>query len=392
MNILHNSSPVFSLALIVVLGSSALAGGIDDPRIRIVDLPVSSDVGFGNWIFSDDGSSVVTQVEPFRSQSLFRNRGDGWELVTQRTKTVSPEYTNGISNDGSALTITGDGHAYLAIDDHIIEAPRTWIGNDGEVIIEQGIFSTALSGDGTTVGLFGFDPAIGGVVSLIWRGGDALEPLGLGVPESGVSNFIVGFSDDASTITGYSSYTGRINDLRAYPYVQDAWVLADGVLTMIQVPNATGLDQTTRPLSISGDGSTIVGMSFSPIAAGGPFRHFQQLDYEYAYQDGWVWSAQSGGALIGDPARFREVYPIDLSADGSIVMVVTNGIDSADGGYYFWTRDGGFVSVTQLVDQMGILGPWDYFQPVELSDDGKTVMGILSLDGYDFNFAFIDLN
>ncbi len=373
--------------------SPALAGG----TIRAIGWPIDMSGTFIQTMAYDNTArsvalTIISQDINNAYPVLYQYRDGAWSTVAQDSDKTPVAFVDGIADTGSSLAFSEYGVASVASGSTIERLPDRWIGADGQAVENALIYSTAMSGDGGTVGLYGYDPAVGGDVALVWRGGDTLESLDIGLPDSGVDNFIRAINRDGSVIVGNSVSEGQINNIRLHPFIYDAWVWRDGSLRFIDVPNNSAFEQVSVPLCVSADGSTVAGVSEHPTMRPIVLGHAGYRGYDPFKRSTWVWNADEGGTLISDPSILDSTV-MDISADGNTLLLSCGTLRGDRDGSYLWTREGGFVYLRDLLHDQGVLGPEQEFECQAISDDARTLMGWYhpsQTGGY--TLAFIDLD
>ncbi len=379
MKITNTISAALVLGSLLVAASSVWAG--EDALVWVVDFPADDHLFIEDVEYAASGESVAivaySQADKYTHALLYRFRDGLWETLAQDSDDLPMRWLGGMTSDGSVVSFYWDGEAHIADSLGVDRVPDSWVGADGELIEHASIISTAISGDGSTVAIRGYDPAVGADVPLIWDGGGMLQPLGLGVVGSGISNTISALSNDGRVIVGYSTSVGRVNDIRDYPDVRAPWILRDGQLTMIPFPANPKQDSVQSPTHISADGSTVAGFQFSPVSNSrfltGPYH----MPYLFGPTGSWVWSAQNGTVEIADP-RFEQVIVRDISADGSTLLVIAIGYANEDTGAYLWSIEHGFESMYDIFVDAGVSEEDAHFYPESMSDDAKAFVSVVA--------------
>lgn len=121
------------------------------------------------------------------------------------------------------------------------------------------------------------------------------------------------------------------------------------------IPTAVSGYGFSRPTALSADGSTVAGEAFNIdySSVGTPFISSSQA---------FVWTQSGGSTLIG--AADDQFEPVDLSADGSVVLGRIGGAGEAR----LWTALGGYQATGAV-------------SPTALSDDGTAFTGSLFEQG-----------
>lgn len=386
----------------VVIASASLlivaAPSLGDDQIHIVDLPIELESSFIESVVYDNTGESIAMVAFANTVNdgrgvLYQYELGEWRIVAQDSDAVPVRWIGGIADSGSTIAFSNLGEAHRISGGGLERLPSSWVGADGEPVSDAWIFSTALSGDGQTVGVYGFDPAVGGDVPLVWRGGKTLESLEIGLPGSGIDSFITAMNHDGSVIAGQSVVAGQINNFKNYSQVRVPWVWRDGSLKYIDIPNTDGLDEVAYPRCVSADGTTVAGSSSQPLIVRPHLasRLIANLNSNYAMWDAWVWSEDEGVTIISDP-RFELMAVFDISANGHTLLIGCQSDSGNTTGFYFWTREEGFLNVEDHLRSRGLLGAEEYFQCHAISDDARTLMGWYSSPEVANSLAIVELD
>jgi uncharacterized membrane protein len=247
--------------------------------------------------------------------------------------------------------------------------------------IPAGRVADAVSGDGLTLvgsystGLFRWSASTGTQIVLRFP--------------NETSTIAVAASNDGSVVVGYASVfnppgpplsqrafrwttDAGYQDLTGFDHAQAEGVSRDGNVAVgytvdgrafrwstqdgYQALDSSGLGAWAAARGVSGDGSTIIG-----TAGSRPFR----------------WTASTGMQDLGLPQGRNSAVPLHINFDGSVIACATAA------GHYLWQQGSGYTPVETVLSQAGIGLPSGYTDlAIEgLSDDGRTIVGELTLGG-----------
>jgi hypothetical protein len=374
MNRTKNLSMALSLGLLAALGGAALAQGVDDPRVRAVELPYFYEGFAARLTFSGDGSTIIFQEKAFVDQRISVYRDGVWALVldySQMDRHGVPEFA-GVSADGSVFAITDSTGSFVSRDGVISEVPNVWVDDSGQVVLDGNVYVRSVSSDGQTLGLSGSSDSVPGTDALIWNNAQGMMNLNIGFTGDEAGHQILAMSGDGSVIAGSSSFYAPMNNIRYHLSFHESWVVSAKGMQII--PNLNpGYDVFTRVMGMSNDGQVVVGIS------GGRWRNEQPLtgafggvSIDFGPVLSWIWTPELGTQQIVGPKGYTQIIALDVSGDGQTIFGVSDG--AGDSGRFLWTRKGGFVSVEDLLAKRGIKTDL-VFQAISLSDNGNLLMG-----------------
>jgi hypothetical protein len=378
MNNTKNLSMALSLGLLAALGGAALAQGVDDPRVRVVEFPNQDDDFTARLAFSDDGSTIVIQQNEFVDQRILVHRDGVWELVldySQMDRHGVPEI-NGISADGSVFAITDATGSFVSRDGIISEVPNVWVDDAGQVVVGGSVYVRTVSRDGQSLGLTGSGPMYQGSDALVWNDAQGMMNLNIGFTGDEAGHQILAMSGDGSVIAGSSSFYAQMNNIRDFRGFRESWVVSAQGIQII--PNLDpGYDVVSKVRDISNDGLTVIGTSSGYWQNTQPITNaFGGVSIELGPVLSWIWTPELGTQQIVGPARYTQVFALDVSGDGQNIIGYGYGPQVSE--QFLWTREGGFIPIWEFLDERGIENEL-YFHAESFSDDGSLLMGW----GYD---------
>lgn len=290
---------------------------------------------------SADGSTVVgfASIPSISSSRAFRwTRSTGFELIEPLPGSEGYiSYAWDVSADGSVVVgidvSAEQGGAFRWTEAQGIEPLGTlgWIGNNS--------IATSVSADGQVV--FGYVVRDGR--GFRWTADTGLQPLD-GSP-AGADVQILDCSADGRAAAGTI-------DGRGFRWTEDGG--------LVEIPGLVGSGPTQLGVSISADGSTVVGVAY-----------WEQNFYLAAR-----WSAAGGFEMLGDLAggsHSSRAYA--ASGDGGIV--VGEGIGGAHHAFIWEAESGAIRSIpSMLSSDYGIVVTYGLQAAVDISPDGRTIAGM----------------
>jgi uncharacterized membrane protein len=202
-----------------------------------------------------------------------------------------------------------------------------------------GSYAYGISGDGGTV--VGYSHSDGRDEAIIWTENSGTQIVG-GVPEN-LSTVAWSVSDDGSAIAGISFTDSRI------PSDPFRWTADEGFHSLA----GCGCSAAGYRVTISGDGSTVVGTRPAPGAGVFAFR----------------WRADTGPQDLGDfPGGNSFSVALDVTSDGELVVGVGSTPGGAEG--FRWTESIGLQGLGALM-----------YQAQAVSSDGTAIAGLGFLHG-----------
>lgn len=296
---------------------------------------------------------------------------------------------------------------------------------------------TGLSSDGSTA--FGNSAGANGFEAFRWRASTGIEGLG-DLPGGGFSSFALGSNADGSTIVGRGTPSvsrgfrwsngvmNQIAGLQTITATSDrAQSLSDNGNVLAGWSNSLGNGQRacrwvgsglgeilpdlpggsvfSDALGISGDGTTIVGWSYTaagreaaywiggnvfaigdfPGGSVDAYANSASTDGKVIVGRGWAansatafrWTQSGGMQILGDSSISGVAFnseAFDVSANGNIVVGRGNMPDFS--GAFVWTASTGMMSVKQLLINQGVnVAGWTFNDARGISADGLTIAG-----------------
>lgn len=322
---------------------------------------------------SADGRVIVGQIgaEAFRW-----NAGSGVEILgrprhAQEDAVVIP---TDVSADGTTVVGTTRNFGLN------IPTAWRWTGETGiqragdEPFVAFVGEASGVSGDGTELvghrGTGNFTHADATLMPYSLLGGGQIlprPPLEIdGLPGDTLSSKATAISDDGTRIALYrhfhrelelpgSSTTVRIVGSEAYRAV------FDGIETEVTaLPDLPG-SIASRPFAISGDGSTIVGSSYTSGAG------------QYAVR----WDAEGRVHALAPRNPSGTSRALATSHDGSTIV-------GTDGRAFVWDEAHGLRDLRVLLEGLGLdLDGWTLLEATDVSADGRTIVGLGEYRGDD---------
>lgn len=398
----HGSWRRVGTAMKCLIVCSFLGGSIKlASEARAADAPyyqVLTNAFINNISLAPDGNSVAyTQTDPATSlPELFRWTPAGGSVALGDLTGSTGGGALGMSADGSIIYAAGsDNHTYR------------WTQSTGLVdlsVLRQAGFQVSTAGAQTGVShdgsqLIGTIPTAAGKDPAVWSAATN-KITDLGLLPGGAQGVPTGISTDGSTVIGASISPKGQTAFR--------WTRAGGLVDLGRFSNSTTYTQYA-PLSLSGDGSVIVGRSGSSSPFDGPVFRWTQNggmqpisgleseDFPKITRDGRAvfGGTGSGVAFNGtpsvDPARWTEQQGVSDLAAGvqtfRALGAVSSGVSAdgsvAFGGYagvpWVWTSRDGLKSLTYRLARGGLTPLLSPTPPTDLiggmSEDGRTFIG-----------------
>lgn len=250
--------------------------------------------------------------------------------------------------------------------------------------------ATAVSGDGSVVTGRGTAVYYAGVDAFRWTASAGIQSLGYLGNEGTLFTYASAISNDGQVIVGSS-------DNRIFQWSEES-----GIYEIADISNQSDFSGAS---GISADGSAIVGSVRMPAGLR-PFRYsasrgFEILDTHsgvgvdssanaisadgrvvigYARRQGWRWDESTGLQPLPPLEESNLlVGPVDLTADGSIIVGVTTASTDprARVPSFIWTRERGTENLqTFLKEQHGlVMDGWALTRVSGISDDGMVIVG-----------------
>ncbi|MBE9042912.1 PEP-CTERM sorting domain-containing protein [Pleurocapsales cyanobacterium LEGE 10410] len=301
------------------------------------------------WSISGNGSTVVGQVSYCNNFTAFVwNRKNG----IQRTSKFNDNekfLTRGIATYKKALIAViskTDNKEIFLLDSKNNKQILNGI-NSQEKLVNN------ISGNGKYISGYTLDYSVKykdqDIKAFIWNEKNGIKWLG-NLGGERIYTIPIGLSKNGSKVagTGYSK-NGREVFI---------WDENKGMKGIGDLPGGK-FDSLAR--DISADGSTIVGKS----ASGNSFN------------EAFIWDEEEGTRGIGDlPGGHFESYAYGVSGDGSIVVGKSS--DDIFLEAFIWDKKNGMRNLQSvLTEEYGVdLTGWRLFVARDISDDGKTIMGL----------------
>lgn len=282
--------------------------------------------GSSAFAVSADGNTVVGRIESTQPNGLraFRwTSGTGMvDLGDLGTSNENSE-AHGVSADGSVVVGCGNGCGQGAF---------RWTQATGMVglgSLPGDVESNAngVSADGSVVVGISWDPVSH---AFLWTADTGMVSLG-----DGAANNV---SADGTVVVGVSALAEAFR-----------WTSATGMVGLGILPGMEG----SEARGVSGDGSVVVGDSFTPDGA-----------------EAFRWTSTGGMVSLGFLPGGNYSEATAVSGDGSIIVGSSN--DSA----FVWDASHGMRSLTDVLEGYGLdLTGWTLGDAVGVSADGRTIVG-----------------
>jgi probable HAF family extracellular repeat protein len=248
-----------------------------------------------------------------------------------------------------ALSVDGSCVVGLSWTDAGLQAFR-WTAGQGMIglgLLAPGDDSSAALG---TSSQGTFVVGMSGAQAFRWTAETGMEPVGC-LPGF-VEGAAVGVSADGGAIAGRSWDPDQPGVLGSF-----LWTESQG---MIDIGDLPGGAVYAEARGISADGRTVVGRSSSPYG-----------------RQAFRWTAESGMQVIDLPTRGATGVATAVSGDGHYVLGQTGDGSGWLTDAFLWSEETGMV-------QLGSVPGVDCVVPLDLADDGKTIVGyLLSVLHYD---------
>ncbi len=292
---------------------------------------------------SADGTTVVGRSASAAGNGSFRwTSGTGIQSIGDIPGGQFSSVAYDVSGDGAVVVGQGNNAFFQNV-------AMLWTAGGGATSL--GVLAGAtnsqangISADGTrVVGQTG-----GGLnEAFVWDSTNGMVGLG-DLPGGTVNSAALSISDDGSTIVGRSNSASGIEAFR--------WDAVNGMQGLGDLP---GGGTSSFASSVSADGSVIAGRGSS---AGG----FEAM----------IWDAVNGMQGLGDLAGgtfFSEAA--DISGDGSVV--VGRSIGAAGQRAFIWDASNGMRDLSIVLGTLGIdLTGWVLSDATGISADGLTIVGV----------------
>ena len=302
--------------------------------------------------------------------------GSGFSPITDPclSSLNAPLVSLGSVASSAAFAANADGTAVAGVCDFGAFDPRgsqafLWTPQSGIVLLGDlpggavpRSIARGVSLDGQTIA--GIGESLVGTEAFRYTVADAtFQPLGT-LSDLHPGSFAYGLSGDGSTVVGISY--DRQNNQQAF-----RWTASTGIVAMGFLPPPSGITPFSSAYAASNDGSVIVGQSRSANSgqAGEAFR----------------WTAATGMQPLGDlPTGGYQSWAYALTADGAVVVGRASvqgtcgpfGCGSAPRAF-LWDARHGMRDLAALLAQHGVdLTGWRLDEARGISADGRIVVGI----------------
>ncbi len=356
---------------ILVLVAVLLFGSVPSAFATTVSFQGLGDLSGGSfWSrangVSADGSTVVGESQSASSGfKAFR-----WTSASGMVGLgLSASYARGVSADGSTVVGEKWSSSFFGYNSEAFRWPSgsgiVGLGNLSGGSFDS--FANGVSADGSTV--VGSSKFASGCEAFRWtdlNGNGLVDPdekldnhpeFGLGDLSGGIFYSVaLSVSGDGSTVVGFGNSTSGTEAFR--------WTSASGV---VGLGDLAGGSFSSWAEDVSADGSTIVGRGRSALG-----------------DEAFRWTSASGMVGLGDlPGGSFASFAHGVSADGSTIV---GSSESASGGEAFmWDTANGIKSLRDvLINDYGLdLTGWTLSSTRGISDDGLTIAGYgINPDGY----------
>jgi probable HAF family extracellular repeat protein len=296
----------------------------------------------GKFVVGASGSSAAG-LEAFRWSAATGMQGLG-DLPTGNFYSEA----RAVSNDGNVVVGLGTATDSSSLSDGFRWTAAGGIQPIGHLVNPNDSFqfsyALAVSADGTTVA--GESRSAAGNEAFRWNVVDGISGLG-DLPGGFFDSYATAISADASVIVGFSE---------SAPYRDEAfrWTAATG---MVGLGFMSPSPNYSLASGVSADGKVIVG--FANSAA---FR----------------WTAATGMVPLPNLPLGQRVSPMDVSADGSVIVGNSESDNSGNSvPAFIWTASGGTQFLSDYVaTHFGLsLNDWILDEANGISDDGRFIVG-----------------
>ncbi|MCE9618561.1 MAG: hypothetical protein K8R92_01465 [Planctomycetes bacterium] len=333
-----------------------------------------------------DGSVVVGTTRSRdestgrRSTQAFRWSGEGLDhlgtlsgdtdsYIASETHPGPDDESGGgrcVSEDGSVVVGTSENRDPQTGE---LIGSRAFLWWDGEGMYNLGAldegqnsYAQAVSGDGSTVvgGSAGPDENEHFIHRAFrWTDEDGMQNLGT-LP--GTENAVAFFTSvDGSVVVG-SCFNTDPNSGDRKEFQAFRWTDGDGMVSLGTLPEDSGQD-SYWPVSVSSDGSVVLGMRHHPGVGGGTRTAF-------------LWSVDHG--MVALPSALQHIHAFSLSGDGSLVAGATNA--GSGRAACIWNASFGLVDLRAYLVAFGLnMDSWNLLE-CGISKDGSTIVGTHEID------------
>jgi len=173
---------------------------------------------------------------------------------------------------------------------------------------------------------------------------------GLGGPEGSIGSVAADASADGSVVVGRSMQSG-------VGWEAFIWTEATGMTLLGSLPGET----ESNALAVSSDGKTIVG----------------ETTMNTSDSKGFYWTAAEGiVSLQNIDQGIVSSYPADVSGDGSVIVGRSFSQIQGWTGAFIWTKKTGIRCLADVLAEQGVdVSGWKLDGASGVSDDGRTIVG-----------------
>lgn len=312
----------------------------------IGDLPGGA-VNSVPYAISSDGSTVIGQS----------HSGNGTEAMAWRADRGAFGLGDipGGDFESRALSVSSDGSVIVG-NGETMSGQQAFRWTEASGIVGLGSlpgglsFSrvSAVSANGAVV--IGESRSANGFEAFRWTENGGLEGLG-DLPGGEFFSDSLGISNDGSVIVGHGSSNGGPEAFR--------WTSSTGMVALGDLPGGNFRSIAT---DLSPTGDIVMGTGTSTLGT-----------------EGFIWKQDTGMVGLGDlPGGDYFSEPTAMSADGSI-LVGQSASGSSNREAFVWTNADGIRTMRAVLNELGVtseLSGWTLTQALDLSEDGKTVVGL----------------
>jgi hypothetical protein len=327
------------------------------------------------WAFVLTFATLISVSEPAVAQFSQQGPklvGSGAAGAAQQGNSIA------LSSDGNTAIVGGNSDnsyagaawVFTRIDGVWSQQGDKLIGAGATGAAEQG-YSVALSADGNTAIVGGFDDNSGAGAAWVWTrsGGVWVEQgpklVGSGAVGSAEQGYSVALSSDGNTAL-VGGYQDNSSAGAAWVYTRSGNVWTQQGSKLVGI-GAIGAALQAYSVALSSDGNTaILGGAADNSSAGAAWVYTRS---------GSTWTQQSKLVGTGVVGAAEQGYSVALSADGNTAIMGGYGDNSAVGAAWVFTRSGGVWSQQggKLVGA-GATGAAEQGNSVALSADGNNAI------------------
>jgi probable HAF family extracellular repeat protein len=300
-----------------------------------------------------DGLGYLPNNKPPGENAVFASFGGG--ISANGAIAVGHD---GIANDSRAFRWTREGMAGLPLLPGALRAYGLALATsaDGQTIVGQAAAPPADDGSNRSVAVVWKNTAgISGSKQLRDRSAShyaltkataELSAINLGLFPGGIISIAQGVSSDGAVVAGYGDAKDPDPNYRFQVYQAFRWTAANGMVGLGWLPGGLKFSQA---YGISGDGSTIVGVSDSSIGT-----------------QAMRWTAAQGMTGLGKPAGASYGRAVAASTDGSVIVGYNTVGDNNRA--FRWTAIAGMTD-------LGVVSGDSFSEATAIAADGSVVVG-----------------